>query len=160
MIVPIALRASQLSLIVRFGSAAPAHPFAEIFPFRDGPTFIELSDSIAENGQYDEIVLFEKQVLEGRRRQAACIRAGVKPRYREFGSKKSDGVDALAFSFAVNFNRRTMSPGELVRSACAYATLRKGYNPNPTKVGLDKKPQVSQGEAAEKFGVNKKQMER
>ena len=69
----------------------PAHPFADLFPLRAGTALIELSDSIAEHGQKEEIVLHEKKVLDGRRRQAACIRAGTTPLYRKWGSRTTDG---------------------------------------------------------------------
>lgn len=143
----------------------PPHPYAELFPLRPGNSLIELSDSIAEHGQKEEIVLFERKVLDGRRRQAAAIRAGKKPAYREFGSRPQDGNDPLEFAFAVNYHRRDdMTQAEKVLAAVGYAKFKRGDNQHSvgdssdtTNVGTSPK---SQKQAAEKFGVNVKQIER
>lgn len=138
----------------------PPHPFAAIFPICGDTSLIELSDSIAEHGQKEEIVLYEKQILDGRRRQAAAIRAGKEPKYRQWGSRPLDGNDPLEFAFIVNYARRNMSESERTLAAREYANLKRGRNPtNPTKVGLGETP-VSQKEAAAKFDVNVKQIER
>lgn len=138
----------------------PHHPFAEIFPFRDGDSLIELSDSIKENGQFDEIVLHERKVIEGRRRQAACIRAGVQPRFREFGSRPGDGADPLEYAFHVNYHRRDdMTEAEKVLAAVGYANLKRGDNQH-TKEEVGTRVPSSQKEAAQKFGVNVKQLKR
>ncbi len=140
--------------------AYPHHPFAEIFPFRDGPTLTDLADSIAEYGQFEDIVLHEGQVLEGRRRQAGCIARGIAPRYRKFGSRPGDGDDALEFAFRVNFDRRSMTEPERVLAARQYANLKKGRrSSNATNVAFEEKP-ISQKEAAEKFDVTVKQIQR
>lgn len=140
------------------------HPYAAIFPFRDGVSLIELSDSIKEHGQYEEIVLLDRQVLEGRRRQAAAIRAGITPRYRDFGSRTGDGDDPLEFAFQVNFQRRDMSEAERVVAAVAYANLKKGDNQHAAKgneVGANEPTSpASQAEAARKFGVPVSQIKR
>lgn len=138
------------------------HPFAELFPLHAGPSLIRLSDSIRNHGQFEDIVLFEGKVLDGRRRLAACIRAGVKPRYRQFGSRQSDGTDALEFAFEMNYQRRDMSEAERALAAVAYANLKKGYNnsTNPPNGGLGENSPVSQKQAAEKFDVKPRQVER
>ena len=142
----------------------PAHQFAEIFPLRGGASLIELSDSIAEHGQKEEIVLFEKQVLDGRRRQAAAIRAGKAPLYREFGSRDTDGDDPLEFSFATNYFRRDdMSEAEKVLAAVGYAKLKRGDNQHtkgehPANAGTSRP--ASQKDAAAKFGVSAAAVER
>lgn len=142
----------------------PPHPYAAIFPLRGGASLIELSDSIAAIGQIEEIVLLDRQVIDGRRRQAAAIRAGRQPRYRDFGSRPSDGSDPLEFSFAVNYHRRDdLSEAEKVLAAVGYARFKRGENQftvgnssDTTEVG----PPPSQQEAAKKFGVGVKQIER
>jgi len=143
----------------------PPHPYSALFPFRSGSSLIELSDSIAEKGQKEPIVLYEKQILDGRRRQAAAIRAGKAPIYRDFGSRKEDGDSALEFSFAVNFHRRDdMSESEKVLAAVGYAKFKRGDNQHTGKssdaanAGASKP--ASQKEAAKKFGVSDAAVER
>jgi hypothetical protein len=136
----------------------PAHEFAEIFPFRDGPSLTALRDNIREHGQFDDIVLLDEKVLEGRRRQAAMIGAHLTPRYREFGSRESDGDDPLEFAYAANFHRRDdITKAEKEEAAVKYANLKRGFNakgktPNSSNEPLGKKP-ASQKETAEKFDM-------
>ena len=60
----------------------PIHPIAEASA--RPPTYEEmrrLTRSIAAEGQRTPILLFEGQVLDGARRQAACVALGIEPRY-------------------------------------------------------------------------------
>lgn len=132
-----------------------SHAYADIFPLRADDSLTELSDSMKAVGQLEDIVLLDGQVLDGRRRQLAAIRAGIIPRFRDFGSRPGDGNDPLDFAFATNYNRRTMSDAERVLAAVAFANLKRGRN--TTNVGLGEN---SQADAAKKFGVNVKQIER
>jgi ParB-like chromosome segregation protein Spo0J len=129
----------------------PIHPIAEIFPMKTGESLDDLAASIKERGLLEEIVLYQGQVLDGKRRQAAAIRAGVKPLYREFGSHASDGFNPADWAFTVNFHRRHLSKAERALAAAKYANMKRGHNQHSTMNGT--KP-VSQREAAEKFGVN------
>src|SRR5215831_10620290 len=149
-----------------------AHPFAEIFPFRDDDSLIALSDNIKAHGLNVPIVLLGNRVLNGRRRQAACLRAGVEPWYRQYGSepwdpktKRGDGPNPLQWAFNVNFHARGegMSRADKEEAVIRLATLKKGYNPpKPTgkgnlsneRLGESSQPaEMSQKEAAEKLGV-------
>ena len=135
------------------------HEYAGIFPFRDDADLTALSDNMHANGQRQAIVLFEGQILDGRRRYAAGLRAGVKLRFRQFGSDEGDGDDPLDYACDVNMHARQLTRAERDLAAAAYATCKKGRPPvNPTKVGFT--PKVTQRQAAEKFGVNPKQIER
>ena len=104
-----------------------AHPIAEIFPMKTGQSLADLATSIKELGLLEEIVLYEGKVLDGRRRQAACIRAGVKPLYRDFGSRASDGYNPLEWAFATNFQRRDLSKAERALAAARYANMKRGH---------------------------------
>lgn len=142
-----------------------SHPFSEIFPFREGPSFVALADSIAKIGQKDEIVLYEGKVLEGRRRQAACISRGITPRYRQFGSRETDGTDPLEFSYAINFHRRDdMTAAEKAIAAQKYSTFKFGenqYSGKGKKVGsANARPSCTQAEAARKFNTSVDQIKR
>ena len=136
----------------------PGHEFAEIFTLRDDESLVKLADSIADPkiGQKVAIVLFQGKVLDGRRRQRACIMRGVAPLYREFGSNPLDGSgenDALEFAFAQYHNREASVP-ERALAAAKYATLKFGENRGGfrgKKGSSTERP--SQAEAAKKFNV-------
>lgn len=135
------------------------HPYAGIFPFRADQSLVELSDSMAK-GQKEEIVLLDRMVLDGRRRQAAAIRAGVKPRYRQFGSRPGDGDDPLEFVFAVNFHRRDLSEAERAIAAVNFSTMKRGDNQHTGKGEDGPNGPTSQKEAAKKFNVNPRKVKR
>ena len=136
----------------------PHHPFADLFPMRPGKPLADLAESIAEHGQKEDIVLFEGAILDGRRRQAAAIKAGVELRCREFGSRPGDGDSALEFAFAVNYHRRDdLTVAEKTLAAAKYATAKRGYQHSN---GQSAGPPITQRQAAEKFGVNAKAVER
>ena len=143
--------------------AYPPHRFANMFPLRDGQSLKDLSDSIKERGQIEEVVLYENMVLDGRRRQAAALKAGIKPLYREFGSRAGDGFDPLEFAFTVNFHRRDdLTVAEKAMAAAKYATMKRGFNQH-TKNKADStngEAPKSQKEAAAKFGVPIHQIQR
>jgi hypothetical protein len=134
------------------------HPFSEIFPFREGTSLDALSDNMKKNGQHEEIVLYQGMVLNGRRRQAAAKRAGIKPLYRQYGSRPTDGPNPLDWAFDINFHLRDdMTHAEKELAAIKLARFKKGYNP-PTG-GLGEKP-MTLGEAAKRMGVPKRRVER
>jgi hypothetical protein len=144
--------------------AIEAHPFAEIFPLHNDGSLVEMRDNMrarvrdGKPGQIEDIVLFEGKVLDGRRRQLAAIGAGLTPRYRQWGSDKGDGGNALDWVRDKHI-RRNLSDADRHLAAAAYANLRKGYFPNPASAGLGKKP-VTQKEAAKAFKVSEGGLER
>lgn len=138
--------------------ATPAHEYAEIFPMHEG-TLSELAERIKEHGQREAIVMLDGKILDGRRREAACIRVGVEPKYRKFGSRGEDGDDPLEFVIDTNLHRRQLTKGESELAAGKYAIA---------KVGGDRiRPSHQLGEvvqtrkiAAEKFGTSTSQVDR
>jgi hypothetical protein len=158
--------------------STPAHEYAEIFPLHEGARLMELADRIKANGLREPIVLLHNKILDGRRRELACFVAEVKPHYREFGSRKTDGTDPLEFVYDTNFHRREMTEGERKLAAAKYAKACEG---RPSKNGAEesvegktapntgktqeKKPaqleQVSTNkEAARKHGVSEQDVRR
>jgi ParB-like chromosome segregation protein Spo0J len=68
--------------------ARPApHPICLLIPSADEDELQDLTDDIRAHGLLNPIVLFEGMILDGRNRAAACERAGVAPRYVQFGEK-------------------------------------------------------------------------
>jgi hypothetical protein len=101
----------------------PVHPFAEIFPLHDGQPLWDLRDDIAANGLHDPIVLYNGQVLDGRRRQACCIARGVTPHYTQFNG---DDEAALKYVVSKNLKRRHLGEAERAMVAAKVANLTRG----------------------------------
>lgn len=140
-----------------------AHEYAAIFDMHDGKPLWELSDSIKANGLHNPIVLLNGKILDGRRREAACFRAGVQPIYREFGSLTEDGDDPLEFVMAMNLHRRHLGEGERVLAAARYAKAKGGGNRQskaPPQVAEVVAPEPTNSAAAERFEVSEDKVER
>jgi ParB-like chromosome segregation protein Spo0J len=75
-------------------------------PSADEDELQNLTDDIRAHGLLDPIVLFEKRILDGRNRAAACESAGVLPRYVEFQGTREE---ALMFVVSHNLKRRHLT---------------------------------------------------
>lgn len=123
-----------------------AHPFAEIFPFSDGPEMDLLAQDIKEHGQQEPIKLFEGKILDGRRRNRACELAGVTPRYEQF---QGDEDAALAYVMSANMYRRHLNDNQRIQAAARYAKASKG---RPSKTVLEEP--ISNGEETNGDGTH------
>jgi ParB-like chromosome segregation protein Spo0J len=75
-------------------------------PSADEDELQSLTDDIRAHGLLDPIVLFEKRILDGRNRAAACESAGLTPRYVEFEGTREE---ALMFVVSHNLKRRHLN---------------------------------------------------
>jgi ParB-like chromosome segregation protein Spo0J len=82
------------------------HPICLVIPPADEDELQDLTDDIRAHGLIDPIVLFEGMILDGRNRAAACRRAGVAPRYVQFGGGRED---ALILVISHNLKRRHLT---------------------------------------------------
>lgn len=128
-----------------------SHTYAKILPEMTGEDLQSLADNIKQTGQVEEIVLLDGDILDGRNRFAACKIAKVEPRFREFGDRKSDGKDPLAFVFALNLPRRNLSKEQRATAAAEFAAESERGRPKEVKEG--EKPATTQQEAADMFNV-------
>jgi ParB-like chromosome segregation protein Spo0J len=140
------------------------HEFANVFPLREGPPLWELSDHIRANGLQEAIMLFEGKVLDGRRRQLACLRAKVAPRYAEY---KGTPEEALRYVIGKNLHRRHLGESERAMVAAKIATLQQGFKrqqKSHTPIGgLRDTPSgtpSTQRDAAEVMSVGKRSVQR
>jgi hypothetical protein len=147
--------------------AKKAHPHAEIFALHEGQPLWDLADRIKKNGLREPIVTLDDLILDGRRRELACYRAGVAPKYRKFGSRKEDGDDPLEFVIDTNLHRRHLGDGERALAAARYATAKGGLPKTAQNIeesGNDKPAQVAQvstnADAADKFDVPESKVRR
>jgi ParB-like chromosome segregation protein Spo0J len=82
------------------------HPICLLMPSADEDELQNLTDDIRAHGLLDPIVLFEKRILDGRNRAAACESAGVAPHYVEFEGAREE---ALMFVVSHNLKRRHLT---------------------------------------------------
>jgi hypothetical protein len=82
------------------------HPICLLMPSADEDELQGLTDGIRARGLFDPIVLFEKRILDGRNRAAACQSAGREPRYVEFEGTREE---ALMFVVSHNLKRRHLN---------------------------------------------------
>lgn len=102
-----------------------AHPYAEIFPIDDGDTLKELAADIKANGQLEKIVRYQGKTLDGRRRERACFKVGLEPKYTDF---KGTDAEALAFVVSKNLHRRHLSVTDRAFLAEKISTMKAGDN--------------------------------
>src|ERR1700722_9985950 len=81
-------------------------PLWLLMPSGDEDELQSLTDDIRAHGLLDPIVLFEKRILDGRNRAAACESAGRQPRYVEFEGTREE---ALMFVVSHNLKRRHLN---------------------------------------------------
>lgn len=89
----------------------PPHELCSLFPPMGDGDYSTLVESIREVGLKDDIVLLDKEVLDGAHRQSACLKAKVKPRYRQF-NPNIDGPDPISFVIQKNLARRNLTPSK------------------------------------------------
>lgn len=137
----------------------PSHPFAEIFPLHDtGEWFDAFVADLKANGLREPILLYEGKVLDGRRRERGCRRAGIEPKYKEF---KGDDNAALELVVSKNLHRRHLGDGEKALCAGRYATAKLGTNQHGRVCQFDKSEETpTRSDAAEMFGVNETTVDR
>lgn len=99
------------------------HPFADIFPWIEGPAFEELKADIAKNGVLEPIVFLDGAILDGRNRYMAARDLGI-----EYPRVEYRGSDPLAFVIAKNLARRHLTDKQRADAAAKIAKLPKGAN--------------------------------
>ncbi len=86
------------------------HPICLLMPAADEDELQNLTEDIRAHGLHDPIVLFEKRILDGRCRDAACKSAGVAQRYVEFEGTREE---ALMFVVSHNIIRRHLTKQDI-----------------------------------------------
>lgn len=89
-----------------------AHPAADLFPLMGEEELSELAADIKAHGLLEPVWLYADPergtvVLDGRNRVAACNRAGVEVRTRNY-----EGSDPIQFALSLNEKRRHLNAGQ------------------------------------------------
>jgi ParB-like nuclease domain len=100
------------------------HPICLLIPSADEGELQDLTDDIRAHGLIDPIVLFEGMILDGRNRAAACERAGVAPRYVQFGGGRED---ALILVVSHNLKRRHLTKQAIADALVAAEDFNLNY---------------------------------
>mgnify|MGYP000855392804 CR=1 FL=1 len=99
------------------------HPFASKFPSLDKAESEDLVNSIKENGLRNPIVMDKiGQVVDGRNRLRACLKAGVEPEFTQL----DDSVDVVQFILDLNIHRRHLTTSQRASLAVEILELGKG----------------------------------
>lgn len=91
------------------GPEMQAHPVAKLFPAMDDVALAALARDIHENGLLNPIITHKGLILDGRNRLAACVKAGVEPRYVEWDGT---GGSPTEFVVSANIHRRHLTSGQ------------------------------------------------
>jgi hypothetical protein len=130
------------------------HPFAEMFPLMNAEELQSLAADIAANGLRQKGVKYQGMVLDGRNRQAACLKAGVEMEFEEF---TGDDAAALALVVSLNSQRRDLEPGQrAVVAAKAWGLNGYSKGGRPDKKKLLETPTISIRQVARQFKVSEK----
>lgn len=127
----------------------PNSDLAKVFPDLPAEQFEDLVKSVQRNGLRDAITLQRGEVIDGRHRYEACIRAGVKPTFEYL----PDDADPVQFILDKNLERRHLNPSQRAIVAYKLSSMSKPGRPANSQ---DDEPQITQGEAALRLQVSKR----
>lgn len=120
------------------------HPYAEIFPWIDGPAFEDLVEDIRKHGVLEPIVFLDGAVLDGRNRYMAARELGI-----EYPRVEYTGDDPLGFVISHNLKRRHLTESQRGMVAKRLETMKQG---RPS--GKDANLHVSREQAAALLNVS------
>lgn len=134
----------------------PVHPVSELFPVMEPEAYEALKADIASHGQSEPIILWKKQLIDGRHRLRACKELGVKP----IAVSISDSGDPLTYVISHNLHRRHLTESQRAMVAAKIATMEVGRPPKviPPIGGI--KTQVNTGDSAKALNVSPRSVER
>lgn len=138
------------------------HEYAKLFPLSEGKPLAELAEDIKANGLLEPIMIFQGKILDGRRRELACIRAEVQPKFAKF--KGTEG-EALAWVISKNLHRRHLDESQRAMVAAKVATLEKGRPITASNEAVNQKSNApigafTQSQAAESLNVSTRAVQR
>src|SRR5262245_22088962 len=78
----------------------PFHPVADMFPLMVGAPYESLKQDIQTNGLRVKIWTYQGMIIDGRKRDLACLELGIKPEFQEW-----DGHGSLV-EFVISLNQK------------------------------------------------------
>ena len=122
---------------------------AKLFPALSEAQFEGLVTSIRERGLLEEITVWRGEIIDGRHRYLACIKAGVEPRFKHL----ADDSDPVQYVLDKNSERRDLDASQ--RAIVAYR-LSSMSRPGRPANSQDDEPQTTQVEAALRLRVSRR----
>ena len=134
-------------------SADIAHPAADLFPMMDDDALTALENDIKLNGQTHPVIMWRGQIVDGRNRNLACIRAGIKPRTKavEF----ADDAEAIRFIISTNIHRRHLTESQRAMISNELAKLE----PGDRDAQICASPTLTQQQAADLMQVSRRSVQ-
>ena len=127
----------------------PISYLAYLFPDMTEAEFERLVKSIQANGLRVPITVWMGEIIDGRHRYAACLRAGVKPRFEYL----DDDEDPVQFVLDKNGEVRVLDTSGRAVVGYKLSSMSKPGRPVDSQ---DEEPQMTQGEAALRLGVSRR----
>lgn len=122
------------------GEIVKVHPVAALYPMMPEEELNELAEDIKINGQLNPCVRdIDGTLLDGRNREEACKRKGIKPKYVTL-----NGQDAEAFIFGQNHKRRHMTQGQKAMVAAKAHGLKKAVIESMTELTREELADLSE----------------
>lgn len=128
----------------------PVHPIADLFPMMSESEFLEMKADIGRNGQIEEIVVWNGQLLDGRNRLRACTELGLDPNWIEL----EIDVDPVAWVVSHNLHRRHLTAPQRAMVADKLATFNRGRKTSNAHTCA-----FEQSAAAEKLNVSRRSVQ-
>ena len=113
---------SPTAELTRGQEPRPHHPLAKLFPPMRGDEYDALREFIKQNGQREDITVFDGAVIDGVHREAASLELGLVPRYAALQA----GADALQYVVDRNQNRRHLNDDQRRLIAAEIASMKRG----------------------------------
>ena len=126
----------------------PISYLAYLFPDMTEAQFERLVKSIQANGLRVPITVWRGEIIDGRHRYAACLRAGVKPRFEYL----DDDEDPVQFVLDKNGEVRALDTSGRAVVGYKLSSMSKPGRPVDSQ---DEEPQMTQGQAALRLGVSR-----
>ena len=129
----------------------PIHWVANLSPDKNAEEQAKLTEDIKLRGQMVPIIRWRGQIIDGRHRLAACLEAGVQPRFYDIAEDGDPGEVVLALTGL----QRHMTDSQLAALA---ALLSQGSSRGRPRTEDEKSVNlrnISQGEAAEMLGISR-----
>ena len=145
----------NLTPIYNLSERPTPHPICLLVPSADEDELQNLTGDIRAHGLLDPIVLFEKRILDGRNRAAACESAGVAPLYVEFQGTREE---ALMFVVSHNLKRRHLTKQAIADTLVEAEDFNLHYElgevatPTDIKMSVQKPKTASSRELAKAAG--------
>jgi hypothetical protein len=118
------------------------HPLADILPLMEGSEYEDLVASIRQNGQREDIVIYEGMILDGRNRYRACRdsyrQTGNLPKIKTFAEVTDEGADPRKYVVDKNLLRRHLSVAQRAMYMAQLATCPEGRRwPTSSRDGIE-----------------------